>query len=142
LVRQQGDNGIGRLNVMNAASVKLLIQVVSAAVLLAFIFMLQTQRISRIWLRWLPRTLRATISPSFDPPPIIHPGVPDPNEIELDKDASPREKIAAAGFRILFSAAQGFHDFEHYLLRFFIAFIAAVIVMFALIAVAAGIAKL
>ena len=86
--------------------------------------------------------LRAPITPYFEPPPIIHPGVPDSNEIELDEDASPREKIAAAGFRILFSAAQGFHDFEHYLLRFFIAFVAAVIVIFALIAVAAAIAKL
>jgi hypothetical protein len=127
---------------MSVAFVKLLIQVTSAAGLLAFIFVLQTRRISRIWLRWIPRMLRATISPYFDPPPIIHPGIPDPNEIELDKDASPSEKIAAAGYRILFSAAQGFHDFEHYLLRFFIAFVAAVIVMFALIAVAAGIAKL
>jgi hypothetical protein len=95
-----------------------------------------------MWLRWIPRKLRGTISQYFDPPPIIHPGVPDPNEIGLDKNASPREKITATGFRVLFSAAQGFHDFEHYLLRFFIAFVAAVIVIFALIAAAVGIAKL
>jgi hypothetical protein len=131
-----------RQSPMSAAFVKLLIQVTSAAGLLAFIFMLQMRCVSRIWLRRIPRMLRATISPYFDPPPIIHPGVPDPNEIGLDKNASPREKIAAAGFRILFSAAQGFHDFEHYLLRFFIAFVAAVIVIFAFIVVAAGIARL
>jgi hypothetical protein len=127
---------------MSAAFVKLLIQVAGAAVLIAFVFVLQTRRISRIWLRWIPQTLRETISPYFDPPPSIHPDVPDPNEIELEEDAAPREKIAAGGLRILLSAAHGIHDFEHYLLRFFIAFVAVVIVIFVLIAVVAGIARL
>jgi hypothetical protein len=72
---------------MSAALVKLLIQVAGAAVLLAFVFVLQTRRISRIWLRWIPRTLRETISSYFDAPPSIHPDVPDPNEIELEEDA-------------------------------------------------------
>jgi hypothetical protein len=86
---------------MSAALVKLLIQVAGAAVLIAFVFVLQTRRISRIWLRWIPQTLRETISPYFDPPPSIHPDVPDPNEIEPEEDAAPREKIAAGGLRIL-----------------------------------------
>ncbi len=134
--------GAWRAILMSAALVKLLIQVAGAAVLIAFVFVLQTRRISRIWLHWIPQTLRETISPYFDPPPSIHPDVPDPNEIELEEDAAPREKIAAGGLRILLSAAHGLHDFEHYLLRFFIAFVAVVIVIFALIAVVAGIARL
>jgi hypothetical protein len=127
---------------MSVALVKLLIQVAGAAVLLAFVLVLQTRRIGRIWLRWIPRTLRETISSYFDPPPSIHPDVPDPNEIELEEDAAPSEKIAAGGLRILLSAAHGLHDFEHYLLRFFLAFVAAVILIFALIDVVAGIARL
>jgi hypothetical protein len=127
---------------MSAALVKMIIEVASAVVLIAFVFVLQTRRISRIWLRWLPRTLREMMSPYFDPPPSIHPDVPDPNEIELEEDAELREKISAGGLRILLSAAHGLHDFEHYLRRVFIAFFAVVIVTFALIAVVAGIARL
>lgn len=127
---------------MNAALVKWLVQIAAGAVLLAFVFLLQTRRISRIWLRWIPRALRETISPYFDPPPVIHPDVPDPNQIELEEDAVLREKIGAGGLRILLSAAHGLQDFEHYLLRFFIAFVAAVIVTFTLIAAVAGIARL
>jgi hypothetical protein len=52
------------------------------------------------------------ISPYFDPPPSIHSDVPDPNEIELEEDAVPREKIVAGGLRILLSAFHGLQDFE------------------------------
>lgn len=127
---------------MSPASVKLLIQIAGAAVLLGFVFLLQTRRISRIWLRWIPLTLRGTISPYFDPPPSIHPDVPDPNEIELEEDALLHEKIGAGGLRILLSAAHGLHDFEHYLRRFFIALVVVVIVTFVLVALGAGIASL
>ena len=70
---------------MNAALTRLLMQVAGAAALLAFVLVLQTRRISRIWLRWIPRTLRETLNPYFDPPPSIHPEIPDPNEIEWRK---------------------------------------------------------
>ena len=127
---------------MSAALTRLLIQGSGAAVLLAFELLLQTRRISRIWLRWIPRALRETISPYFDPPPNVHLHVPDPNEIELEEDAVLHEKIGASGLRILLSAVHGLHDFEHYLLRFFIAFVAVVIVTVALVAVVTGIARL
>jgi hypothetical protein len=60
----------------------------------------------------------------------------------MEEDAVRREKMVAGCLRILLSAFHGLHDFEHYLLRFFIAFVAVVIVTFALIAVTAGIARL
>lgn len=127
---------------MRPETAKLTILIGAGAVLLGFTLIAQTRRISRIWLLWVPKKLREVLDPYFDPPPSVHPDVPDPNEIELEEDAVLREQIAAGGLRILLSAAHGFHDFEHYLLRFFIAFVAVAIVTFALIAVVAGIARL
>jgi hypothetical protein len=66
----------------------------------------------------------------------------DPNKIEIEHDAERREKIAASSLRILLSAAHGLHDLEHYLLRFFIAFVVALLMMLALLALIAGITSL
>ena len=95
--------------------------------------------ISRVWLRWIPRTVREPLSAYFDPPQSVHPNLPDPNEIEIEDDAERREKIAASSLRILLSAAHGLHDLEHYLLRFFIAFVVALLKTLALLALIAGI---
>ncbi len=93
-------------------------------------------------MRWIPRTVREPISPYFDPPPSVHPDLRDPNEIEIEDDAERREKIAASSLRILLSAAHGLHDLEHYLLRFFIAFVVALLMTLALLALIAGITSL
>ncbi|MBF6570987.1 MAG: hypothetical protein IVW54_19145 [Candidatus Binataceae bacterium] len=124
---------------MNQASA---LTVLIAGVLLALTVALQTRHISRLWLRWIPRPLRELIRPYFDPPPAIHPDVPDPNEIGGDEDVAGSGKIAARGLRILLSAAHGLHDFEHYLVRFIVAFVAAAITLLLLSAVVAGVANL
>jgi hypothetical protein len=116
--------------------------VLIAGVLLALTLALQTRHISRLWLRWIPQPLRELIGPYFDPPPAIHPDVPDPNEIEVDEDVAGFGKIAARGLRVLLSAAHGLHDFQHYLVRFIVAFVAAAIALLVLSAVAAGVANL
>ena len=127
---------------MSAAFVTRSILIAAGAVLLAFTLTLQTRRISRVWLRWIPRTVREPLSAYFDPPPSVHPNLPDPNEIEIDDDAERREKIAASSLRILPSAAHGLHDLEHYLFRFFIAFVVALLMTLALLALVAGITSL
>ena len=116
--------------------------VLIAGVLLALTLALQTRHISRLWLRWIPLPLREIIGPYFDPPPPIHPDVPDPNQIDVDEDAADSGKIAAHALRILLSAAHGLHDLEHYLVRFVVAFAAAAIALLVLAAVVAGLANL
>ena len=92
---------------MSAAFVTRSILIAAGAVLLAFTLTLQTRRISRVWLRWIPRTVREPLSAYFYPPPSVHPNLPDPNEIEIEDDAERREKIAAGSLRVLLSAAHG-----------------------------------
>jgi hypothetical protein len=116
--------------------------VLIAGVLLALTLVLQTRHISRLWLRWIPRPLREIIRPYFDPPPAIHPHVPDPNQIEVDEETAGSGKIAARGLRILLSAAHGLHDLEHYLVRFIVAFAAATIALLVLAAAVAALANL
>jgi len=127
---------------MSPELAKLTILIGAGAVLLGLTLALQSRRISHVWLRWIPRTVREPISPYFDPTPSVHPDLPDPNKIEIEHDAERREKIAASSLRILLSAAHGLHDLEHYLLRFFIAFVVALLMMLALLALIAGITSL
>ncbi len=127
---------------MSLETAKLTILIGAGAVLLALTLTLQTRRISHVWLRWIPRTVSQRISPYFEPPPRVHPHVPDPNKSEIEHDAERQEKIAASSLRILLSAAHGLHDLEHSLLRFFIAFVVALIMMLALLALIAGITSL
>lgn len=70
--------------------------------------------------RWLPRTLRGSIGSYFDPP-AVHPQLPDPNEVELDDDASAQDKLAASVVRAALSFGHGLFDARHYVLRFVIA---------------------
>ncbi len=72
----------------------------------------------------------------FDPPPAVHPEVPDPNKIEVDHDASREEKAAAGVVRAVLSAAHGLKDAEHYFLRLFITFFLLVAVILVALAVA------
>ncbi len=127
---------------MSPQVAKLTILIGAPVVLLGLTLGLQSRRISRIWLRWIPRTLREFLDPYFDRPPSVHPDVPDPNEIEVEDDAARREKIAAGSLSVLLSAAHGMHDLEHYLIRFFIAFVGTVFIVLALIALLAGITSL
>jgi len=113
----------------------IIVMILLAASLLMLIVMLQTRRVSRVWLRWLPKGLRESIAGYFDPPPAVHPDVPDPNEIEVDSDASPQDKRGAAVVRVVLSFAHGLRDLEHYLLRFTIAFLVAALVALAFFSV-------
>jgi hypothetical protein len=114
--------------------------IITAAALLVLTLVIQTRRISRIWLRWLPSKLRGLVDPHFDPPPSVHPGIPDPNKIEVE--ALLGEKFAAAGGRILLSAMHGVRDLEHYIARFTIAFVVISVVLIVLLALTAGITSL
>jgi hypothetical protein len=96
-----------------------------AAALLLLIFILQTRRLSRAWLRWLPASLRDMIDTYFEAPPALHPDAPDPNQITADADAASHDQRIAAVLRHLFSFAHGLRDVEHYLIRFAIAFVIA-----------------
>ena len=127
---------------MSPELARLMILIGAVAVLLGLTLALQSRRISHLWLRWIPSTVREPISPYFDPPPSVHPGLPDPNKIEIEHDAERREKIAACSLRILLSAAHGLHDLEHYLLRFFIAFVVVLLMTLALLALMAAITSL
>ena len=53
----------------------------------------------------VPRTLRESTSSYFDPPPAVHPHLPDPSNVEVDDDASPRDKRAAGLVRAVLSFA-------------------------------------
>ena len=110
-----------------------------AAMLLAVVLILQTRRVSRVWLRWLPRALRGSIGPYFDQPPAIHPQLPDPDEVEVEHNASPKDKLAASVVRAVLSFGYGLLDAGHYVLRFVIAFLVTAIVALATVAVIAGI---
>ncbi len=81
---------------MSAAFVTRSILIAAGAVLLAFTLTLQTRRISRVWLRWIPRTVREPLSAYFDPPPSVHPNLPDPNEIEIEDAQSAGRKSPPA----------------------------------------------
>jgi hypothetical protein len=116
--------------------------IITAAAPLVLTLVIQTRRISRIWLRWLPSKLRGLVDPFFDPPPSVHPGTPDPNKIEVEDEALLGEKFAAAGGRIVLSAMHGVRDLEHYFARFTIAFVVISVVLVVLLALAAGITSL
>lgn len=113
-----------------------------ASALLLLIFILQTPRVSRVWLRWLPASLSAMIEAYFDAPPALHPDVPDPNQITADADAASHDQRIAAVLRHLFSFAHGLRDVEHYLIRFAIAFVIAAAGVLALTAFAMTLASL
>ena len=113
-----------------------------AAMLLAVVLILQTRRVSRVWLRWLPRVLRQSIGSYFDPPPAVHPQLPDPDDVEVRHDASPRDKLAASVIRAVLSFGHGLLDAGHYLLRFVITFLVATSVTLAALAVLFGIMSL
>ncbi len=81
---------------MSAAFVTRSILIAAGAVLLAFTLTLQTRRISRVWLRWIPRTVREPLSAYFYPPPSVHPNLPDPNEIEIEDAQSAGRKSPPA----------------------------------------------
>lgn len=102
--------------------------IAEAAVLLAVVLTLQTRRVSRVWLRWLPRALRESIGSYFDPPPVVHPHLPDPSEVGVEDDASPQDERAASVVRAVLSFGHGLKDAEHYVLRFAIAFFVVAIV--------------
>jgi hypothetical protein len=121
---------------------RIILMVVVAASLLMLILMLQTRRVSRVWLRWLPKGLRESIGGYFDPPPAVHPDVPDPNEIEVGSDASRQDERGAAMVRAVLSFAHGLTDAEHYVVRFTIAFVVAAIAALVLIAVLVAIRSL
>jgi hypothetical protein len=127
---------------MSPELAKLTILIAAVAVLVGLTLVLQSRRISDVWLHWIPRTVREPISLYFDPPPSVHPNLPDPNKMKSSRTQSAARKIAASSLRILLSAAHGLHDLEHYLLRFFIAFVVALLMMLALLALIAGITSL
>jgi hypothetical protein len=116
--------------------------IAEAAVLLAVVLILQTRRVSRVWLRWFPRALRESIGSYFDPPPSVHPHLPDPGDVEVDDDASTQDKRAASVARAVLSFGHGLQDAEHYVLRFAIAFFVTAIVTLAAVAVVVGIMSL
>jgi hypothetical protein len=51
-------------------------------------------------------------------------------------------KSPPGSLRVLLSAAHSLHDLEHYLLRFFIAFVVALLMTLAVLALIAGITSL
>ena len=51
---------------MSPELAKLTILIGAVAVLLGLTLALQSRRISHVWLRWIPRTVREPISPYFD----------------------------------------------------------------------------
>ena len=59
---------------MSPELANLTILIGAVAVLLGLTLALQSRRISHVWLRWIPRTVREPISPYFDPTAQRSPG--------------------------------------------------------------------
>ena len=104
-------------------------------VFVLFLVALQMPRVSRVWLSWLPSLLRNYIQPYFEPPPAVHPHLPDPNELPDAEDMPIYEQVPLAIMRSFLSAWHGVEDVKHYFSRLVITFFLFAIVVIGLLSI-------
>jgi len=104
-------------------------------VFILFLVVLQTPRVSRIWLSWLPALLRNRIQHHFDPPPAAYSDASDPNKLPKAEDVPIEEQIPLMVIRVLLHAVYGFADFNHYFERFLTTFFIFCVVLIVVVGI-------